>query len=173
MYIFCIYFLVFNYVYLNILSFQGLFYEDQIPDGMFHIGDSVFVYASTFRGSTSAHIRRYKKSGSKMFPTKEGVTMRPNRIECIMGLQKVPATEGELKSISNDDLRIESADFVNFTFTRVNNENFSIITISCDQWSRMIAQYQDISTAVADAFYGNIDFFAVCKNQFYCALKAH
>ncbi|GFV68135.1 uncharacterized transposon-derived protein F54H12.3 [Trichonephila clavipes] len=39
----------------------GKFTEDCIPDGVFPIGDDVFVFASTYYDSVSVHIRRFKK----------------------------------------------------------------------------------------------------------------
>ncbi|GFU35171.1 hypothetical protein NPIL_447251 [Nephila pilipes] len=42
---------------------DGKFNEDCIPDGIFPIGDDVFVFASTYYDSVSVHIRRFKKYG--------------------------------------------------------------------------------------------------------------
>ncbi|GFX63399.1 hypothetical protein TNCV_3620021 [Trichonephila clavipes] len=55
----------------------GKFTEDCIPDGVFPIGDDVFVYASTYYDSVSVHIRRFKKYGTTYYPTPEGITLDP------------------------------------------------------------------------------------------------
>ncbi|GFV34582.1 uncharacterized protein TNCV_1448881 [Trichonephila clavipes] len=55
----------------------GKFTEDCIPDGVFPIGDDVFVFASTYYDSVSVHIRRFKKYGKTYYPTPEGITLDP------------------------------------------------------------------------------------------------
>ncbi|GFW88179.1 hypothetical protein TNCV_3500681 [Trichonephila clavipes] len=55
----------------------GKFTEDCIPDGVFPIGDDVFVFASTYYDSVSVHIRRFKKYGKTYYPTSEGITLDP------------------------------------------------------------------------------------------------
>ncbi|GFU57789.1 uncharacterized protein F54H12.2 [Trichonephila clavipes] len=55
----------------------GKFTEDCIPDGVFPIGDDVFVFASTYYDSASVHIRRFKKYGKTYYPTPEGKTLDP------------------------------------------------------------------------------------------------
>ncbi|GFU95595.1 hypothetical protein TNCV_3332621 [Trichonephila clavipes] len=54
----------------------GKFTEDCIPDGVFPIGDDVFVFASTYYDSASVHIRRFKKYGKTYYPTR-GNNIRP------------------------------------------------------------------------------------------------
>ncbi|GFV74911.1 uncharacterized protein TNCV_1041491 [Trichonephila clavipes] len=74
------------------------FTEDCIPDGVFPIGDDVFVFASTYYDSVSVHIRRFKKYGKTYYPTPEGITLDPRWIEYIMRKKKVPETQEELPS---------------------------------------------------------------------------
>ncbi|GFV85001.1 hypothetical protein TNCV_838751 [Trichonephila clavipes] len=62
----------------------GKFTENCIPDGVFPIGDDVFVFASTYYDSVSVHIRRFKKYGKTYYPTSEGITLDPRWIEYIM-----------------------------------------------------------------------------------------
>ncbi|GFW20725.1 hypothetical protein TNCV_1049481 [Trichonephila clavipes] len=64
------------------------FTEDCIPDGVFPIGDDVFVFASTYYDSVSVHIRRFKKYGKTYYPTPEGITLDPRWIEYIMRKRK-------------------------------------------------------------------------------------
>ncbi|GFV95649.1 hypothetical protein TNCV_4576501 [Trichonephila clavipes] len=66
----------------------GKFIEDCIPDGVFRIGDDVFVFASTYYDSVSVHIRRFKKYGKTYYPTPEGITLDPRWIEYIMRKRK-------------------------------------------------------------------------------------
>ncbi|GFW87209.1 hypothetical protein TNCV_5125611 [Trichonephila clavipes] len=66
----------------------GKFTEDCIPDGVFPIGDDVFVFASTYYDSVSVHIRRFKKYGKTYYPTPEGITLDPRWIEYIMRKRK-------------------------------------------------------------------------------------
>ncbi|GFS43358.1 hypothetical protein NPIL_292751 [Nephila pilipes] len=56
----------------------GKFTEDCIPDGIFPIGDYVFVFAKTYYYSVSVHIRRFKKYGKTYYPTPEGITLVPS-----------------------------------------------------------------------------------------------
>ncbi|GFU67959.1 hypothetical protein TNCV_2739351 [Trichonephila clavipes] len=58
------------------------------PDGVFPIGDDVFVFASTYYDSVSVHIRRFKKYGKTYYPTPEGITLDPRWIEYIMRKRK-------------------------------------------------------------------------------------
>ncbi|GFT21724.1 uncharacterized protein TNCV_2969771 [Trichonephila clavipes] len=77
----------------------GKFTEDCIPDGVFPIGDDVFVFASTYYDSASVHIRRFKKYGKTYYPTPEGITLDPRWIEYIMRKKKkVPESLEELPS---------------------------------------------------------------------------
>ncbi|GFT80656.1 uncharacterized protein TNCV_626641 [Trichonephila clavipes] len=76
----------------------GKFTEDCIPDGVFRIGDDVFVFASTYYDSVSVHIRRFKKYGKTYYPTPEGITLDPRWIEYIMRKKKVPESLEELPS---------------------------------------------------------------------------
>lgn len=146
--------------------------EDQIPDGMFHIGDSVFVYPSTFQGHTSVHIRRYKKFGSKFYPTQEGVTLQPWWIQYVMGRSDVPQTSKDLQDNIlkfDNQFKVESSDFQNFIFTRLKISRtgvcfFKTIIITKEQWKKMLEQYESISTAVSDEFYRSMDFLAAYKN---------
>ncbi|GFX61162.1 hypothetical protein TNCV_4565571 [Trichonephila clavipes] len=55
----------------------GKFTEDFILDGVFPIGDDVFVFASTYYDSVSVHIKRFKKYGKTYYPTPEGITTDP------------------------------------------------------------------------------------------------
>ncbi|GFV01349.1 alpha-2 adrenergic receptor [Trichonephila clavipes] len=76
----------------------GKFTEDCIPDGVFPIGDDVFVFTSTYYGSVSVHIKRFKKYGKTYYPTPEGITLDPRWIEYIMRKKKVPESLEELPS---------------------------------------------------------------------------
>ncbi|GFV34949.1 hypothetical protein TNCV_2097771 [Trichonephila clavipes] len=76
----------------------GKFTEDCIPDGVFPIGDDVFVFANTYYDSVSVHIRRFKKYGKTYYPTPEGITLDPRWIEYIMRKKKVPESLEELPS---------------------------------------------------------------------------
>ncbi|GFY63918.1 hypothetical protein TNIN_156031 [Trichonephila inaurata madagascariensis] len=76
----------------------GKFTEDCIPDGVFPIGNDVFVFASTYYDSVSVHIRRFKKYGKTYYPTPEGITLDPRWIEYIMRKKKVPESLEELPS---------------------------------------------------------------------------
>ncbi|GFR00938.1 hypothetical protein TNCT_683881 [Trichonephila clavata] len=81
-----------------IVGKYGKFTEDCIPDGVFPIGDDVFVFASIYYDSVSVHIRRFKKYGKTYYPTPEGITLDPRRIEYIMRKKKVPESLEELPS---------------------------------------------------------------------------
>ncbi|GFW04093.1 putative RNA-directed DNA polymerase from transposon X-element [Trichonephila clavipes] len=72
----------------NMPKKYGKFTEDCIPDGVFPIGDDVFVFASTYYDSVSVHIRRFKKYGKTCYPTPEGITLDPRWIEYIMRKRK-------------------------------------------------------------------------------------
>ncbi|GFX73866.1 hypothetical protein TNCV_396771 [Trichonephila clavipes] len=79
----------------------GKFTEDCIPDGVFPIGDDVFVFASTYYDSVSVHIRRFKreKYGKTYYPTPiQQLTLDPRWIEYIMRKKKVPESLEELPS---------------------------------------------------------------------------
>ncbi|GFY67337.1 hypothetical protein TNIN_162671 [Trichonephila inaurata madagascariensis] len=77
----------------------GKFTEDCIPDGVFPIGDDVFVFASTYYDSVSVHIRRFKKHGKTYYPTPEGITLDPRWIEYIMRKKKAPESLEELPQV--------------------------------------------------------------------------
>ncbi|GFU04550.1 hypothetical protein TNCV_1515991 [Trichonephila clavipes] len=83
--------------YCCISDKYGKFTEDCIPDGVFPIGDDVFVFASTYYDSVSVHIRRFKKYGKTYYPTPEGITLDPRWIEYIMRKKKVPESLEELQ----------------------------------------------------------------------------
>ncbi|GFR12744.1 hypothetical protein TNCT_123651 [Trichonephila clavata] len=57
--------------------------EDCIPDGIFAIGNDVFVFASSYYDSVFVHIRRFKKYVKTYYPTPEGITLVPWWIEYI------------------------------------------------------------------------------------------
>ncbi|GFT20213.1 integrase catalytic domain-containing protein [Trichonephila clavipes] len=82
----------------GILRKYGKFTADCIPDGVFPIGDDVFVFASTYYDSVSVHIRRFKKYGKTYYPTPEGITLDLRWIEYIMRKKKVPESLEELPS---------------------------------------------------------------------------
>ncbi|GFU97101.1 hypothetical protein TNCV_3347471 [Trichonephila clavipes] len=67
-------------------------------NGVFPIGDDVFVFATTYYDSVSAHIRRLKKYGKTYYPTPKGITLDPRWIEYIMRKKKVPESLEELPS---------------------------------------------------------------------------
>ncbi|GFV34828.1 hypothetical protein TNCV_1451321 [Trichonephila clavipes] len=77
----------------------GKITEDCIPDGVFPIGDDVFVFASSYYDSVSVHIRRFKKYGKTYYPTPEGITLDPRWIEYIMRKKKVPESLEELPQV--------------------------------------------------------------------------
>ncbi|GFQ72565.1 hypothetical protein TNCT_96471 [Trichonephila clavata] len=74
----------------------GKFTEDCIPDGIFPIGNDVFVFASTYYDSVSVHIRRFKKYEKTYFPTPERNSLVPWVIKYIMRKKKVPESLEEL-----------------------------------------------------------------------------
>ncbi|GFW59224.1 hypothetical protein TNCV_2781551 [Trichonephila clavipes] len=124
----------------------GKFTEDCIPDGVFPIGDDVFVFASTYYDSASVHIRRFKKYGKTYYPTPEGITLDPRWIEYIMRKKKVPESLEELLSglfPPERHIQITSENFIDFTFKRIKygpdkEPTFKEITISREQWAEMI-----------------------------------
>ncbi|GFX28687.1 uncharacterized protein TNCV_4860511 [Trichonephila clavipes] len=98
----------------------GKFTEDCIPDGVFPIGDDVFVFASTYYDSASVHIRRFKKYGKTYYPTPEGITLDPRWIEYIMRKKKVPESLEELPS----------GLFPPERHIQITSENFTLILLS-------------------------------------------
>ncbi|GFS93749.1 uncharacterized protein NPIL_236371 [Nephila pilipes] len=67
---------------------DGKFAENCVPDGIFPIGDDVFVFSNTYYNSVSLHIRCFKKYGKTYYPTSEGIKLTPWWIEYIMGKRK-------------------------------------------------------------------------------------
>ncbi|GFV07410.1 hypothetical protein TNCV_1737681 [Trichonephila clavipes] len=122
----------------EVLKKYGKFTEDCIPDGVFPIGDDVFVFASTYYDSVSVHIRRFKKYGKTYYPTPEGITLDPRWIEYIMRKKKVPESLEELPSglfPPERHIQITSENFIDFTFKRIKyspdkEPTFKEITIS-------------------------------------------
>lgn len=152
--------------------FQGaIFKEDNVPDDKIHIGDSVFVYPSTFRGDVSVHVRRFKKYGDTFYPTKEGITLRHYWIQFIMNRESLPTNTKQLMGsifLPPDEIKIHSSDFHNFTFTRfVNKRDGEVvqksIILSSIQWTEMMKKYDDITTVILDHIYGSMDFFSAYK----------
>ncbi|GFX41230.1 hypothetical protein TNCV_2219281 [Trichonephila clavipes] len=115
-------------------------------NGVFPIGDDVFVFASTYYDSASVHIRRFKKYGKTYYPTPEGITLDPRWIEYIMRKKKVPESLEELPSglfPPERHIQITSENFIDFTFKRIKyspdkEPTFKEITISREQWAEMI-----------------------------------
>ncbi|GFT46270.1 hypothetical protein TNCV_3126451 [Trichonephila clavipes] len=104
------------------LNKYGKFTEDCIPDGVFPIGDDVFVFAGTYYDSVSVHIRRFKKYGKTYYPTPEGITLDPRWIEYIMRKKKMPESLEELPSRlfpPERHIQITSENFIDFTFKRI------------------------------------------------------
>ncbi|GFW86211.1 hypothetical protein TNCV_4779231 [Trichonephila clavipes] len=121
----------------------GKFTEDCIPDGIFPIGDDVFVFASTYYDSVSVHIRRFKKYGKTYYPTPEGITLDPRWIEYIMRKKKVPESLEELPSgLFPPERHIQ-------------------IT---KQWAEMIKKYGAIENAAIDNTFQCMDFLTAYKN---------
>ncbi|GFY74613.1 hypothetical protein TNIN_405491 [Trichonephila inaurata madagascariensis] len=92
------------------------------PDGVFPIGDDVFVFASTYYDSVSVHIRRFKKYGKTYYPTPEGITLDPRWIEYIMRKKKVPESLEDLPSglfPPERHIQITIENFTDFTFKRI------------------------------------------------------
>ncbi|GFR08231.1 hypothetical protein TNCT_328941, partial [Trichonephila clavata] len=149
----------------------GKFTEDCIPDGVFPIGDDVFVFASIYYDSVSVHIRRFKKYGKTYYPTPEGITLDPQWIEYIMRKKKVPESLEELPSglfPPERHIQITSENFTNFTFKRIkygpNKEpTFKEISISREQWAEMIEKYGAIENAVIDNVFLCMDFLTAYK----------
>lgn len=135
---------------------------------MFHIGDSVFVYPSIFREDVLVHIRRFQKYGNKFYPTKEGVTLLPAWMDSLMQRGKVPEKSGDLclgNSLFPVDIKIESMDFENFTFSRIGTTHISeslqkTITITSSQWRKMLEMYDDIAAIILDNIFGSMDFLS-------------
>ncbi|GFW12141.1 hypothetical protein TNCV_2277581 [Trichonephila clavipes] len=120
----------------------GKFTEDCIPDGVFPIGDDVFVFASTYYDSVSVHIRRFKKYGKTYYPTPEGITLVPRWIEYIMRKKKVPESLEELPSgLFAPERHIQ-------------------IT---KQWAEMIKKYGAIENAAIDNMFQCMDFLTAYK----------
>ncbi|GFW04784.1 chromo domain-containing protein [Trichonephila clavipes] len=142
----------------------GKFTEDCIPDGVFPIGDDVFVFASV-------HIRRFKKYGKTYYPTPEGITLDPQWIEYIMRKKKVPESLEELPSglfPPERHIQITSENFIDFTFKRIKyspdkEPTFKEITISREQWAEMIKKYGAIENAAIDNMFQCMDFLTAYK----------
>ncbi|GFS43927.1 uncharacterized protein NPIL_678191 [Nephila pilipes] len=81
----------------EVSKYDGKFTDDCIPDGIFPIGDDVFVFASTYYDSVSVHIRCFKY-GKTYYSTPERITLVPSWIEYIMVKRKVPESQEELPS---------------------------------------------------------------------------
>ncbi|GFU03042.1 hypothetical protein TNCV_113511 [Trichonephila clavipes] len=149
----------------------GKFTEDCIPDGVFPIGDDVFVFASTYYDSVSVHIRRFKKYGKTYYPTPEGITLDPRWIEYIMRKKKVPESLEELPSglfPPERHIQITSENFINFTFKHIKyvpdkEPTFKEITISREQWAEMIKKYGAIENAAIDNMFQCMDFLTAYK----------
>ncbi|XP_054708481.1 uncharacterized protein LOC129218275 [Uloborus diversus] len=150
----------------NLAGVNGIFVENNLPEGVFSLGGSVFVVPSTFRGKVQVHIRRYKKYGLSYYPTSEGVTLQPWWIEHIMGRKDLPQTDEDLGGsvlCPENQLKITSTDFIHFTFTRNFKTADSIvvsksISISNVQWSVMLKSYNEIASFVLDHVFRSIDF---------------
>ncbi|GFX73883.1 hypothetical protein TNCV_396941 [Trichonephila clavipes] len=54
----------------------GKFTEDCIPDGVFPIGDDVFVFASTYYDSASVH-KTFQEIWQNILPNSRGNNIRP------------------------------------------------------------------------------------------------
>ncbi|GFY22698.1 uncharacterized transposon-derived protein F54H12.3 [Trichonephila clavipes] len=116
----------------------GKFTEDCIPDGVFQIGDDVFVFTSTYYDSISVHIRRFKKYGKTYYPTPEAITLDLRWIEYIMRKKKVPESLEELPSglfPPERHIQITSENYIDLTFKRIKygsdkEPTFKEITIS-------------------------------------------
>ncbi|GFY66002.1 hypothetical protein TNIN_441131 [Trichonephila inaurata madagascariensis] len=149
----------------------GKFTEDCIPDGVFPIGDGVFVFASTSYDSVSVHKRRFKKYGKTYCPTPEGITLDPRWIEYIMRKKKVPESLEELPSglfPPEQYIQITSENFIDFTFKRVKYDpdkepTFKEIIISREQWVEMIEKYGAIENAVIDKVFQCMLFLTAYK----------
>ncbi|GFY27110.1 hypothetical protein TNCV_2067311 [Trichonephila clavipes] len=149
----------------------GKFTEDCIPDGVFPIGDDVFVFASTYYDSVSVNIRRFKKCGKTYYSTPEGITLDPRWIEYIMRKKKVPESLEELPSglfPPERHIQITSENFIDFTFKRIQygpdkEPTFKEITISREQWAEMIKKYGAIENAAIDNMFQCMDFLTAYK----------
>ncbi|GFT97354.1 hypothetical protein TNCV_243751 [Trichonephila clavipes] len=155
----------------NAAQKYGKFTEDCKPDGVFPIGDDVFVFASTYYDSVSVHIRRFKKYGKTYYPTPEGITLDPRWIEYIMRKKKVPESLEELPSglfPPERHIQITSENFIDFTFKRIKyspdkEPTFKEITISREQWAEMIKKYGAIENAAIDNMFQCMDFLTAYK----------
>ncbi|GFX13900.1 uncharacterized protein F54H12.2 [Trichonephila clavipes] len=149
----------------------GKFTEDCIPDGVFPIGDDVFVFASTYYDSVSVHIRRFKKYGKIYYPTTEGIPLDPRWIEYIMRKKKVLESLEELPSglfPPERHIQITSENFIDFTFKSIKygpdkEPTFKEITISREQWAEMIQKYGAIENAAIDNMFQCMDFLTAYK----------
>ncbi|GFQ89987.1 hypothetical protein TNCT_696331 [Trichonephila clavata] len=142
-----------------------------IKDGVFPIGDNVFVFASTYYDSVSIHIRRFKTYGKTYYPTPERITLDPRWIEYIMRKKKVPESLEELPSglfPPERHIQITSENFTDFTFKRIKyvpdkEPTFKEISISRKQWAEMIEKYGGIENAVIDNVFQCMDFLTAYK----------
>ncbi|GFX14563.1 hypothetical protein TNCV_1986761 [Trichonephila clavipes] len=149
----------------------GKFTEDCIPDGVFPIGDDVFVFASTYYDSESVHIRRFKKYGKTYYPNPEGITLDPRWMECIIRKKNVPESLEELPSglfPPEQLIQITSENSIDFTFKRIKYgpdkvPTFKGITISREQRAEMIEKYGAIEKAVIDNMFQCMDFLTAYK----------
>ncbi|GFW90505.1 hypothetical protein TNCV_2839521 [Trichonephila clavipes] len=117
-------------------------YRDCIPDGVFPIGDDVFVFASTYYDSVSVHIRRFKKYRKSYYPTPEGIILDPRWIEYMLRKKKVPESLEELPSgLFPPERHIQ-------------------IT---KQWAEMIEKYGAIENAAIDNMFQCMDFLTAYK----------
>ncbi|GFW72942.1 hypothetical protein TNCV_830651 [Trichonephila clavipes] len=115
---------------------------DCIPDGVFPIGDDIFVFASTYYYSVSVHIRRFKKYGRTYYPTPKGITLDPRWIEYIMRKKKEPESLEELPSGLFYPER-------HFQITK--------------QWAEMIENYGAIENTAIDNMFQCMDFLTAYK----------
>ncbi|GFS62525.1 uncharacterized protein TNCV_1263041 [Trichonephila clavipes] len=144
----------------------GKFTEDCIPDGVFPIGDDVFLFESTYYDSVSVHIRRFKKYGKTYYPTPEGITLDPRWIEYIMRKKKVLESVEELPSglfPPERHIEITRENFIDFTFKRIKYGPDKEITISREQWAEMIKKYGAIENAAIDNMFQCMDFLTAYK----------
>ncbi|GFY49141.1 hypothetical protein TNIN_469811 [Trichonephila inaurata madagascariensis] len=149
----------------------GKFTEDCIPDGVFPIGDDVFVLASTYYDSVSVNIRRFKKYGKTYYPTPKGITLDTRWIEYIIRKKNVPESLEELPSglfPPERHIQITSENFTDFTFKRIKygpdkEPTFKEISISRELWAEMIEKYGAIENAVIDNVFQCIDFLTAYK----------
>jgi len=124
---------------------------------------------SIFRGNVSVHIRKFQKYGNIFYPTKVGITLHPEWIPCIMDRENVPQTPQEIDAVNllqKEQMKIDTVDFENFTFSRIRASQNDVKTINLTsvQWSEMMRQYDDISTVVVDHIYAFMDFYTAYSN---------